>query len=55
MTRGIEKTTMDDVLMRGIEEGNIFGVIFFLFTLIGIVWLLGCIIVAPFTKGKDDS
>ena len=46
---------MDDVIMRAIEEGNIFAVVFFLAMLCALVWVLGVIAIAPFTKGKDDD
>jgi hypothetical protein len=46
---------MDDVLMRAIEEGNIFAVVFFLSTAIALIWMLGVIVIAPFTKDKDED
>jgi hypothetical protein len=45
---------MDDVLMRGLDEGKVLAVICYLAILFGIVWLLGCVIVGPFLKDKDE-
>ena len=46
---------MDDVLIRAIEEGNIFAVVFFLATCMGITWMLGCAVVSLFMKDPNDE